>query len=103
MSQVGNDEFGQSVADSIDPVMIMRIPTMISGICIAFVAIMQVHWYSNMRSRELFMSVLGVILVGLNMVFIFFASIHCPSLLYIKGQLARQDCEKDWLVTPWSA
>mmetsp|Transcript_16637 Transcript_16637/g.42065 ORF Transcript_16637/g.42065 Transcript_16637/m.42065 type:complete len:100 (+) Transcript_16637:301-600(+) len=99
MSTVANDEFGQSVATTIDPVMIMRIPTMISGICIAFVAIMQVHWYANMRSRELFMSVVGVILVATNMVFIFFASIHCPSLLYLKGQLVSQDCENNWLMT----
>uniref|UniRef100_A0A7S0V539 Uncharacterized protein n=1 Tax=Hemiselmis tepida TaxID=464990 RepID=A0A7S0V539_9CRYP len=98
MSNVANDEFGQSVATSIDPVMIMRIPTMISGICIAFVAIMQVHWYSNTRSRELFMSLLGVLLVATNMVFIFFASIHCPSLLYIKGELVSQDCS-NWHVT----
>jgi len=54
---------------------------MISGIVLFFMLLAQLHWYSNVSFRQFFLAAVGFLLVAINTVFIFFASIHCPTVM----------------------
>jgi hypothetical protein len=43
--------------------------------------LLQVHWYGNVPARQLFLALVGFVIVSVNAGFIFFASIHCPSVM----------------------
>mmetsp|Transcript_39597 Transcript_39597/g.93802 ORF Transcript_39597/g.93802 Transcript_39597/m.93802 type:complete len:91 (+) Transcript_39597:246-518(+) len=77
---------------SIDPVMIMRIPTMISGIVLALTLLAQLPHYTNVATREWFVGGLGLLVVIANMVLIFFAAVHCPAHMVIDGAVVSNDC-----------
>mmetsp|Transcript_11352 Transcript_11352/g.25811 ORF Transcript_11352/g.25811 Transcript_11352/m.25811 type:complete len:106 (+) Transcript_11352:97-414(+) len=67
----------------IDPVLIMRIPTMISGICFAAYCVVQIYRFSNVHLRFWFTAILGLAIITINAIFIFFAAIHCPQHLQV--------------------
>eukprot|EP00287_Rhodomonas_sp_CCMP768_P008861 CAMPEP_0196743006 /NCGR_PEP_ID=MMETSP1091-20130531/50194_1 /TAXON_ID=302021 /ORGANISM="Rhodomonas sp., Strain CCMP768" /LENGTH=98 /DNA_ID=CAMNT_0042089229 /DNA_START=236 /DNA_END=532 /DNA_ORIENTATION=+ len=81
---------------TIDPVLIMRIPTMLAGIGVFVAVVMHMRWYVHVQAREIFMMVLGILIVATQMVFIFFASVHCPKVLWYEGELVDTNCEKNW-------
>lgn len=74
----------------------MRIPTMLAGMGVFVVMVMNLRWYVHVQAREIFTIALGVLIVATQMVFIFFASIHCPSVTWLDGQLVDTDCETNW-------
>eukprot|EP00961_Rhodomonas_salina_P164379 2214277-Rhodomonas_salina.2 len=77
-------------------VLLMRIPTMLAGMGVFVVMVMNLRWYVHVQAREIFTIALGVLIVATQMVFIFFASIHCPSVTWLDGQLVDTDCETNW-------
>ncbi len=95
-------------AATIDPVMVMRIPTIISGCCVGMLGIMQVYCitmiiivgipdfflrqlrhYENVHRREILLQILSFLIVATNIVFIFFASVHCPSVLLVEDKVIK--------------
>ena len=47
----------------------------------------QLRLLFNVQKRHLVLYSLCIVLVGTNAIFIFFASIHCPSVIEVQGQV----------------
>jgi hypothetical protein len=45
----------------------------------------QVRFLSNVHRREIILHGLGIVIVTINAVFLFFASIHCPAVLPVQN------------------
>jgi hypothetical protein len=62
---------------------------MIGVTCIAW----QLSRYSNVHVRVFFLHLVALAMVIANVVFLFFASIHCPSVMQVQEKVTMLICD----------
>ena len=72
-------------SEGIDPVLLMRIPTILAGITLFFSILLQLHWYGNIPIRQWFLGLVGFVIVCINTVLTALCLLVSLSLSFLDG------------------